>query len=108
MTIRKCIFNNNHGLKEGGAISWLGKSPNIEDNNNFVNNLAEYGANISSYPVKLGIEIFEKDGFKKVYSYKLNSSIAKLNNISSGNILPYQIVVYILDVYGQIVETVNG
>ena len=108
MTIRKCIFDNNNGLKEGGAISWFGRSPNIEENNIFVRNLAAYGANISSYPVKLGIEIFEKNGFKKIYSFKFNSSIAKLGNISSGNILPYQIIVYILDVYGQIVGTANG
>ena len=108
MTIRQSKFYKNEGLMEGGAIAWLGKSPNIEKNNYYSMNKAVYGNNISSYAIKLQIEIFERKEGQNIFSSKINDSIVMLKDVSSGNLLPYQINVFVTDVYDQIVETARG
>lgn len=100
-------FYKNKGEKEGGAVSWLGKNPFIDDQILFKDNFAPYGSNISSFPVKLGVDIFEKNG-SKIYSSQINSTIAKLRNVSPGKSLPYRILVHILDHYDQIVTSSFG
>ena len=108
MTIRQSKFYKNEGLMEGGAIAWLGKTPNIEENNYYSMNKAVYGNNISSYAIKLQIEIFERKDGTNIFSSKSNDAMARLKNVSSGNLLPYQINIFVADVYDQIVETASG
>jgi len=46
-------FLNNIAQIEGGAIKYLMKRPNIDKSNVFYGNLASYGNNIASYPVRM-------------------------------------------------------
>lgn len=46
-------FINNVASKQGGAINWKYKQPVVYNNNIFMNNVAPYGSNISSYPTRL-------------------------------------------------------
>ena len=71
-------------------------------------NEAMYGPDISSYPIRIGVEIYEKNTSKQIFSSKSNKSIPVLDNISSGNPIPYTLSIFILDVYDQIVTTVKG
>ena len=96
------------GEKEGGGISWFGKMPNIEKANIFTNNEAVYGPDISSYAIRIGVDIYNKDTSKQMFSSKFNTSIPLLDNISSGNPIPYKLSIFILDVYNQVVATVKG
>ena len=101
-------FYQNKGEMEGGAISWFGNMPNIEKDNIFTNNEAIYGPDISSYAIRIGVDIYENTTSKKIFSSKLNQSIPLLDNISSGNPIPYKLSIFIIDVYDQIVITAKG
>lgn len=107
--IRSSTFKLNIANKDGGAIKWKEKKPEIDDSTNiYSENQAVFGPDIASYPIKMGLEIIEKSSNKIVYSSKLSSNIAELLNISAGNAIQYRIVVKILDYYDNIVYSENG
>ena len=71
-------------------------------------NEALYGPDISSYPIRIGVEIFVENGSEHIFSSKFNQNAPILDNISSGNLIPYKLSIFILDVYDQVVTTVKG
>lgn len=97
----------NKAKLEGGGIAWFGKIPKIDDKNTYFKNTALYGASISSYPIKLGVEIFDKNSSVLIYSSKENSSMAKIS-ANSGNPLQYNIIFYLLDFYDVTVKSITG
>lgn len=106
--IRSCSFELNIANKDGGAIKWKEKKPEIESTNMYLKNRAVFGPDIASYPIKMGLEIYEKSSNNVAYSSKLSSNIAELFNISAGNTIQYRIVVKILDYYDKLVYSQIG
>ena len=81
-------WTSNHAHKNGGAYSWEDVMPKII-NNEFINNTAEYGADVASYPT--GLATVDEDGNPVSIQYnnasrRLNDDalIATLTNVASG------------------------
>ncbi|CAI2376021.1 unnamed protein product [Moneuplotes crassus] len=53
--IEKSTFNNNIAVIKGGAMYFNYKPPIIDSDTTFLNNSAEYGDNLASYPVFIGL-----------------------------------------------------
>ena len=69
LIIKDNIFANNFALLEGGAIKWNDEMP-IISNNTFWNNIAVYGENIASFPLRISLKNYET----KNYSFKIINS----------------------------------
>lgn len=83
----------------------------IIEGNNFSENNAFYGPKIASYPIRIQAEIYrfnEKSQLELIYSSAATSKTGKLSNVSVGNSFQYQIIVKVVDVYGQIVYSADG
>lgn len=105
------IFSLNVARKEGGAIKWVGNQPIISQNNIYQLNNAIYGMEIGSYPVRLGLEIYEKNSSTSktlIYSSLISSRPGKLSNVSVGSEMQYILAFSVLDTYGKIVNSVSG
>jgi hypothetical protein len=97
-------FRENSAYRDGGAISWLHFEPILQDNI-FINNEAQYGNDIASFPCKLA------------FACELNSSIQILNQteqiaenfklVAPGQTAPL-ILLALVDNIGQIVLTENS
>lgn len=95
LNVQDNTFMYNYAKENGGCIDWHDKMPNIT-NNIFLNNLAEYGPNIASFPIQL--------------SNYLNESLIEnltLNNIAPGQKVENLVEFALIDHYGQIVTTDN-
>ena len=92
----------------GGGIAWFGKIPQISENNKYYKNFAMYGPDISSYPIKLGVDIYDKSSSVLIYSSINNSIMGKIMNVSSGKPLQYYIIIYVLDYYDCPVKSISG
>jgi hypothetical protein len=102
MDIKQNIFKENFALEGGGAINWAFKIPeNIEDNT-FISNKASFGANVTSYPSRISVDIIDENN--RTYSlsdhFRKEKKIFKLNH-KSGQKLKYTICISVLDTYGQ-------
>jgi hypothetical protein len=109
--MRNNKFNLNLALKDGGAIKWIGNQPEIMQNNIFHLNKAVYGVNIGSYPIRLGLEIYEKNSSnlnKLFYTSKQSSQNITLPNINVGGVIQYTLVFSVLDAYDKVVNSVKG
>jgi len=108
------IFDSNFAQTEGGAIKWMNIMPLITEKNVYYNNVAQYGANIAAYPIRLIVDIHNKTTFvnaNNLSSLLLNGSdenIRVLDNVNSGTEFPYVIVTKIIDIYGNIVKLDNA
>lgn len=108
-TLKKLFFIGNSALSEGGAISWMGRRPSFDFYElMFRNNSALYGSDVSSYAVRLGIYIYNKSDNGLIYTSNSNLNEGNLVNVSSGNLLPYRVIVQLLDVYDNVVTTAKG
>ena len=103
------LFLNNQANSEGGAIKWQGSMPYLK-NNNFSNNVAVYGNDIATIPLKIRMKISLKNPkFDCDFSKDL-SEIYNISNfycVSSGIALNYLLHFEILDVYSNIVNNLN-
>ena len=107
--LKNLFFSGNTALNEGGAISWIGRSPSFDMHElYFKNNSAPYGSEISSYAIRLGVDIYDKNSIQLIYSSKPSLIEGNLVNVSSGNLLPCKIIVQLLDVYGKILKKERG
>lgn len=106
--IYRSLFTKNEAIS-GGGIFWLKRIPFFQLVN-FNENLADYGHNIASYPIRILFEVFEKheNEILQIYSSKNNQSEAFLKNLSPGNPLPLILRFSLVDIDGEIVKTANG
>ena len=89
--------------------------PLISESNHYEANDARYGVNIAAYPLRMIADIHNKTLYRNYEnktsllfsSSTLNNTII-LGNISSGNELPYVIIIKIIDLYGNIVKMDNA
>ena len=115
MSIENNNFSNNKALIEGGAIKWNDEIPMIL-NNYFFNNTAIYGANIASIPIRIIAKLYNSNDPQTNITvpkpdeilWPYNNSNLILQNISTGNTIPYTLQFLILDVYGKIVNLYEG
>ena len=95
------IFNNsfvkNCGFKEGGAIKWTSVEPNYDEFNRFEGNFAEYGMNFAAFPIRINLRI---ENF-------LEENFVDLKNVSSGQKLNISFFFEFIDVYNEIVTTIE-
>lgn len=79
------------------------------EDNEFVENFASYGDNIGSYSIRLTLDIYEVNDkkHKLIYSSLAEANQANLSNINPGNIIPYILKFCFIDIYGQVIETLN-
>ena len=107
-------FVSNTAHIAGGAIEWSKDMPEIDENNFFTQNSAEYGSNIAAYPIRLLVNIHNKDTYLNpddnvsLIANGLDNVSILLQNISSGNDFPFVIVCKMMDLYGNIVELDTG
>lgn len=104
-------FSLNIALKDGGAMKWVGNQPKIEENNIYQLNKALYGLEIGSYPVRLGLEIFEKNNSTSktlIYSSLTSSEPGIIANVIVGSEIQYTLAFSVLDIYGKIVNSLSG
>ena len=107
--MKTLFFAGNTALNEGGAISWMGRSPSFGLSElDFQNNSAPYGSEVSSYAIRLGVDIYNKSDNQLIYSSKSSVNEGSLLNVSSGNVLPYRVIVQLLDVYENVVISAKG
>ena len=99
-------FIKNKALFDGAGIQWLKRKPYIL-NNYFSENDAIYGKEISSYPTRLILEIFELNGEEKIllYDSKKNPNQAIIKNINPGKNIPFILRFSLVDVYGEIIKS---
>ena len=115
MKISNNTFSNNKAIIEGGAIKWNDEMPLFSDNL-FFNNSAIYGENIASFPIRIIIKLYNSSDSNLNITFPKNDEILWQNNlsniflqnISSGNIIPYILQSQVLDVYGKIVNLDEG
>lgn len=109
--MQKNKFSLNLALKDGGAIKWIGNKPHITPDNIYQFNKAMYGSEVGSYPVRLGLEIFEKNNSTSktlIYSSLTSSQPGKIGNVTAGKEIQYTLVFSVLDIYGKIVNSISG
>ena len=109
--MQKNKFSLNLALKNGGAIIWIGNKPQITQDNIYQLNKAIYGFEIGSYPVRLGLEIFEKNNSSSkslIYSSLTSSQPGRIANVTVGNEIQYTLAFSVLDIYGKIVNSLSG
>ena len=92
-TISNCTFSNNVARTEGGAISYNLERPMISMIE-FIDNIAPYGSDISSYPTKI---IQMSTMSNKIY----------IENIGSGVVYSENLVLALIDNENQIMTTNN-
>ena len=115
MSIENNNFSNNKALIEGGAIKWNDEIPMIL-HNYFFNNSAIYGVNIASIPIRIIAKLYNSNDPQTNITvpkpdeilWPFNNSNLILQNISTGNTIPYTLQFLILDVYGKIVNSAEG
>jgi len=88
-------FTNNSAFKDGGAIKWKAKRPQLIDNF-FENNSAQYGADFAAYPSK---------PLHKAASLNRDSGFNLSNSIISGQPVKTPFIITIVDTEGQTVST---
>ena len=87
-------FTNNRASTQGGAINYNYQSPNI-NGCKFLNNSAQYGPEVASYPVKIRME------------QGIHADM-NLSNVGSGVELGYSIKFSLLDFDNQTLVTNNA
>lgn len=114
MKIENNTFANNKAMIEGGAIKWNDEMP-LFLNNIFFNNSAIYGENIASFPIRIIAKLYNSSDPNVTIRFPQKDDILypnnysnTLQNISSGNTIPYILQFQILDVYGKIVNLDEG
>ncbi|CAI2368858.1 unnamed protein product [Moneuplotes crassus] len=93
LKIENCSFENNSASIQGGSIHYNFFRPEIM-NSTFVNNYAQYGANLASYPVKIRM----RDS---------PNSKLRLTNIGSGVEMSSSIQLALLDYDDQVLNLAN-
>ena len=115
MNIVNNTFSNNTATIEGGALKWNDEMPIIL-NNIFLNNSAIYGANIACFPIRIIAKLYNSSDPNITITFPKNDEVLwpnnntnnTLQNISSGNTIPYTLQFMILDVYEKIVNLDGG
>ena len=101
-------FKNNIAYIEGGAIKWNNSDSFIKDNT-FINNKAMYGKDIAAFPFRISLIAYMKDGNNEVYyDSKTNETELILDNLTSGNEIPYILRFEIRDIYDEIITLNNS
>ena len=57
--ITNSYFENNVAVEDGGSLKWLRNAPFL-NNLFFLDNLAIYGENVASYPVRMKVILQDK------------------------------------------------
>ena len=115
ISIKANRFISNSAELEGGAIKFYNDIPILEDSNVFINNQAQYGSNIATYPIRMILNFYNKANFSSKFHNEsflflngFDNKTMVLENISSGNSFPYVIVTKIMDYSGKIVKLDNA
>ena len=107
-------FKSNNAILAGGSIKWSNDLPQIDESNNFNMNSAQYGSKVASYPIRLLVNIHQLDNFTtpdnniSLIANGFDNKTILIENVSSGNVFPYVIVVKTVDLYGNVVELDNA
>ena len=96
MKILNNTFSNNKAIIEGGGIKWNDEMPLLLGNL-FLNNSAIYGEDIACFPIRIILKFYNSSDpninipFPKTNEilWQNNNSLISLQNISSGNMIPY-------------------
>ena len=109
--ISSSIFKKNFAFVEGGAIKYE-EDPFLNKNNTFEGNLAVYGNDIASYPIRFGFQIFMKNNSNNnltlAYDSELNSKEYFIfDSIASGSNLDYKLEFQLYDELGQKINNIN-
>lgn len=79
--------------------------PSFLNDNTYQSNKAIYGPNIAAFPLKLSLNLYDKQG-NFICNDNLSNNI-NLTNIQSGGLLPYVLNFELLDYYNQIVSSIS-
>jgi len=98
-------FSNNYASYEGGVLKWNYIAPQNISSNTFVNNSANvYGDIIANIPIRYGLNVYQNN--ETIINYFQNNSFLKngliLNGSNSGDVLSYQIELFLLDSYNKL------
>ncbi|CAG9325837.1 unnamed protein product [Blepharisma stoltei] len=109
-SIKSCNFTGNSATYNGGAINWDDWKPKLNDNY-FMNNVAEYGNDYSSYPIKL--MSVNENGELEGYKNRRRLEDIPISNFSLLSVAPGQdskkpIMVALVDNMNQIITTDNA
>ncbi|CAG9324291.1 unnamed protein product [Blepharisma stoltei] len=112
---KKCEFNinsnnfiENFAEYDGGGISWDNQIPSLF-NNKYQNNIAQYGIDIASYPIKL-MQVKADSSLADFNSKRLLSdpvSSLNLTEIASGQTIKNQLLIALVDDLNNIITTDN-
>ena len=94
-TISDSNISYNYAVEQGGAINYDFRRPEISNNIIFIENVAQYGPNIASYPVRI------------VNSVNMNDPIV-LTNVASGLVYQETIRMLLIDFDNQTMNLVNN
>ena len=111
-TLTKCHFNlsfnnfiSNNANFGGGAYKWEIMEP-YSNNNSFINNSAKYGNNYTSFFCRLGLKIYDPTSNLSLIYDSFSSNFTEffiLTDIISSKNIPYNLNIYALDSYNQII-----
>ena len=97
-------FINNIGYSEGGAITWTYNEPNYVSTNIFEFNQAVYGNDIATLPIKINLKVISEENENLLGMEENNMNYI---NVSSGSEINGNFVFEILDIYDNIVTTIE-
>ena len=99
-------FISNWALQDGGAIKWTFCEPYYFGFNNFTSNVAIYGKDVASFPIRMELKIFGEDG-SNVFDQTNSSDFPTLQNLVSGQNINYTFTLDFVDLYNNPVLTID-
>lgn len=104
LIISQTNFTENKALENGGAIKWLLKEP-IYILASFIGNKGVYGDNIASVPIRIRLNIIDKEN--NSYHNITKENIPYLQNCVSGGSFKYIIKVQFVDFNDIVISSLN-
>ena len=109
IVIDQSNFTNNYAQNEGGAIKFYSSLPIIIGCINYKSNSANYGKDIASFVVRLGMKVFDLSQKVILYdSLTQNHTEFSILNQVPGIRINISLTFYALDHFNQIVQSLNG
>lgn len=106
--IKDCKFIDNSAKKSGGAIYIAFQLPHIDTSNIFKTNKAEYGKNIASFPIRMGLSVYKEDKTLLFNSRTKSSSLYLIKNEYPGIDLHLLLKIEVLDHFGQKINNLQN
>jgi hypothetical protein len=104
--IGESTFTKNKASRNGGAIDWKERLPEMADAN-FTDNSADYAPNIGSIATRMRY-VYSLPGTSRALQDTSNNKSNKLETIVSGKVFDPPLYVILLDDLDQVVRTDNS